>query len=102
MHRHLAAALAVAAAGVGLTVATGAPAAADPNVPCGSRSTYISAGNYYNLTYRNCGSSTVRVVAHDESYGQWGDCRSVAGGQWISWTQLPAPAWNNNWVARPC
>ncbi|MEU4392777.1 hypothetical protein [Kribbella sp. NPDC023855] len=102
MRRTIAATLAVTAAGIGLTVAATAPASADPNVPCWSASTYISSGNYYNLTYKNCGTSTATVVAYDESYGQWDGCRAVAPGQWISWSRLPAPAWHNDWVARAC
>lgn len=100
MRIRLAAGFVISVASLGLTAA--GPASADPNVPCGSKSTYISSGNYYNLTYKNCESSTRSVVAHDEYYGEVGGCRSVSPGQWISWSHLSAPAWGNNWVARPC
>ncbi len=102
MRNQLAAGLLISMAGLGLTATTAGPASADPSVPCGSRSTYISSGDYFNLTYKNCESSTRYVVAHDELHGEVGGCRSVGPGQWISWTRLTAPAWQNNWTARPC
>lgn len=94
--------VALALAFAAAPLVTAAPAAADPNVPCWSRSTYISGGNYFNLTYKNCGSSTVRVQPYDEFYGFQNPCRTVAPGTWISWTGLYAPAWHSDWEARAC
>lgn len=79
-----------------------APAQADPVVGCGSTSTYISSGDYFNLRYKNCGSFTQRRKPYDEFYGYLQTCKSVAPGSWVSWTRLPSPAWHSDWVARAC
>ncbi len=93
------AAVALLAGGVSLVAAS--PAAADPVVPCWSKSTYIQSGErgYFNLTYKNCGPSTITVQPYDEFYGCYGDFKTVQPGTWVSWVGLPAPAWHSDWVA---
>lgn len=86
----------------GASLVAASPAAADPNVPCWSRSTYISGFNYYNLTYKNCGGSTVSVKPYDEFYGCVDPRKTVAPGTWVQWTHLQAPAWHGDWVADFC
>lgn len=96
------AALAAVLVAGGATLVAPTTASADPVVPCWSRSTYISGGDYYNLTYKNCGGSTISVVPYDEFYGCWSPRKSVAPGTWVSWTHLPSPAWHSDWVAVTC
>ena len=92
---------ALATAAVSLVAA--APAQADPNVPCWSRSTHIGSNpGYFNLTYKNCNGYTVSVQPYDEFYGYVQTCRTVGSGQWVSWTHLTAPAWHGDWEAKPC
>lgn len=90
----------LATAAVSLTGVT--PAQADPVVPCWSRATLIGTNPpYYNLTYKNCGGSTVSKRPYSLSYGYWTPCKTVGVGQWVSWTGLPAPAFQG-WEARDC
>ncbi len=103
MRNKLAVGLAISIASSGLVAATAGPAAADPVVPCGSKSTYIASGNYYNLTYKNCSATEQFRIAYDENYGDTGACQGqIVPGGWVSWVRLPAPAANNNWEARWC
>jgi len=86
----MAAAALVTTAAAGFATTTATQASADPVVPCGSKATKVF--DYWNLTYKNCGRVTVRVVPYAMGLGVIGQCKTVAVGQWVQWTRLPRPA----------
>lgn len=96
MRKRLAALAFVGLAAAAVTLTGAAPAQADPVVPCWSNDTPL--GSYYNLTYKNCGTSTVTVRPYNLNLGYWDPCKTAAPGQWVSWTGLPVAF--QGWEAR--